>query len=226
MSLSESPEEEEVDTFETEKSASKVTPSLSPTSPPPLDILSVSPRKRTQTLPSLCGPPGFRTSRDPSWDRWSYLQETLEEQDEKTFSEDIFKILDLQKVTLFPDKQNSNDIDEGNDTIQERRRSSNGAVKPTEPQQIKVGPQAKPKENSKQSLPSLSRVEIVKLQPQSVTQKKGDNATEQQQLITRFGPKSLSLFLRQGNRSVDTGTFTGTKKLSHRLSSPEEPRLI
>ncbi|XP_027024750.2 rho GTPase-activating protein 25 isoform X1 [Tachysurus fulvidraco] len=186
MSLSESPEEEEVDTFETEKSASKVTPSLSPTSPPPLDILSVSPRKRTQTLPSLSGPPGFRTSREPSCDRWSYLQETLEEQDEKTFSEDIFKILDLQKVTLFPGKQNSNDIDEGNNTIQERRRSSNGEVKPTEPQ-------AKPKENSKQSLPSLSRVDIVKLQPQSVTQKKEDNATEQQQLITSLQQRNNEL---------------------------------
>ncbi|KAK3539202.1 hypothetical protein QTP86_029592, partial [Hemibagrus guttatus] len=194
-SLSESPEEEEVDVVsEAEKSASKVTPSsLSPTSPPPSDILSASPRKRTQTLPSMCGPPGIRTTRDASFDRWSYLQETLEEQEEKTFSEDIFKILDLQKVKLFPDKQNSNDKDEGKDTMQERRRNSNGPVKPTEPQQAKVEPQAKPRENSMQSSQPLSSVEVVKLQPLSITQKEGDSGTDQQQLITSLQQKNKEL---------------------------------
>ncbi|XP_058230711.1 rho GTPase-activating protein 25 isoform X3 [Hemibagrus wyckioides] len=195
-SLSESPEEEEVDVvFEGEKPASKVTPSsLSPTSPPQSDIMSASPRKRTQTLPSLCGPPGIRTTRDASFDRWSYLQETLEEHEEKTFSEDIFKILDLQKVKFFPDKQNSNDSDEGKDSVQEnRRRSSNGAVKPTEPQQAKVEPQAKPKDNSMQSSQPLSKIEIVKLQPVSVTQKQGDSGTDQQQLITSLQQKNKEL---------------------------------
>ncbi|XP_053510254.1 rho GTPase-activating protein 25 [Ictalurus furcatus] len=186
-SLSESPEEEEVDAFEAERSASNAatssSSSTSPASPPPVDTLSTSPRKRTQTLPSLGGMPGFRPSREPSWERWSYLQETLDEKDEKTFSEDIFKILDLQKVTLFPERQNSNGRDEGKEATQERR-SSNGAVKPAELPQLKVEPQAKPKENSKQSSTSLSREEIVKQQPQSVTQKQGDNTTDQQQLIT------------------------------------------
>ncbi|MCI4392907.1 hypothetical protein PGIGA_G00151330 [Pangasianodon gigas] len=194
LSFSESPEEEEVDTFETEGSASKVAPSSSssssPISPPPADI--GSPRKRTQTLPSMGAPPGFRASREPSWERWSYLQETLDEKEEKTFSEDIFKILDLQKVSFFPEKQNSNGKDIEKDAMPERR-SSNGAVKPTEPPQAKVEPQAKPKENLKQSSPSLSREEIVKQQPQSVTQKQGDNTTDQQQLITSLQQRNKEL---------------------------------
>ncbi|XP_017307403.1 rho GTPase-activating protein 25 isoform X1 [Ictalurus punctatus] len=195
-SLSESPEEEEVDAFEAERSASNAatssSSSTSPASPPPVDTLSASPRKRTQTLPSLGGMPGFRPSREPSWERWSYLQEALDEKDEKTFSEDIFKILDLQKVTLFPERQNSNGRDEGKEATQERR-SSNGAVKPAELPQLKVEPQAKPKENSKQSSTSLSREEIVKQQPQSVTQKQADNTTDQLQLITSLQQTNMEL---------------------------------
>lgn len=184
-SLSESPEEEEVDAFEASTVAASSSSSSSPASPPPVDVLSASPRKRTQTLPSMGGPPGIRATREPSWERWSYLQETLEEKDEKTFSEDIFKILDLQKVTLFPEKQNSNGKDEGKDPPQERR-SSNCAGKPTEPPRAKVEPQAKPKENLTQSSPLQSREETVKQQPQNVIQKQGDNTTDQQQLITRL----------------------------------------
>ncbi|XP_046697117.1 rho GTPase-activating protein 25 isoform X1 [Silurus meridionalis] len=192
-SLSESPEEEEVDTFETERSALKVTSSSSSfTSPPLSDDLSTSPRKRTQTLPSLGGPPSFRISRDASLDRWSYLHESLEEKDEKTFSEDIFKILDLQKVTLFPEKQNSNGKDEEKDGTQERR-SSNGAVKFAEPPLKKVEPQAKPKENLKQSSPSPSREEIVKQQPQIVSQKQPDSTSDQQQLITSLQQRNNEL---------------------------------
>lgn len=191
-SLSESPEEEEVDTFEVSTVAPSPSSSLSPASPPPVDVLSASPRKRTQTLPSLGGAPGNRSSREPAWDRWSYLQETLEEKDEKTFSEDIFKILDLQKVTLFSEKQNRNGKDEGKDVSQERR-SSNGAVKPTERLQAKVEPQTKPKENSKQSSPPTSKEEIAKLQPQRLIQKQGNNNNDQEQLICRLGinPKTF-----------------------------------
>ncbi|KAI5613383.1 rho GTPase-activating protein 25 isoform X1, partial [Silurus asotus] len=192
-SLSESPEEEEVDTFETERSALKVTSSSSSfTSPPLSDDLSTSPRKRTQTLPSLGGPPSFRISRDASLDRWSCLHESLEEKDEKTFSEDIFKILDLQKVTLFPEKQNSNGKDEEKDGTQERR-SSNGAVKFAEPPLRKVEPQAKPKENLQQSFPSQSREEIVKQQPRIVSQKQPDSTSDQQQLITSLQQRNNEL---------------------------------
>ncbi|XP_067295334.1 rho GTPase-activating protein 25 [Pseudorasbora parva] len=112
-SLSESPEEEEVDTPEEEKrdvwsseAGSEDTPlspssSLSPTS----DSWPDSPRKRTQTLPSLGCPPVGRTGREPGWERWSRFQESFNENDEKTFSEDIFKLLDLQKVTMFSGEQ-------------------------------------------------------------------------------------------------------------------------
>lgn len=116
----------------------------------------------------------------------------MEEKDEKTFSEDIFKILDLHRVTLFPEKQNSKDEgkNEGNDAPQ-KRRSSNGAVTFTEPPQAKVEPQTKPKENSKQNSLSLSKEEIVKLQPQIVIPKQGDSTNNQQQLISRLDLNSL-----------------------------------
>lgn len=112
----------------------------------------------------------------------------MEEKEEKTFSEDIFKILDLQKVTLFPEKQNNNGKDEGKDATQERR-SSNGAIKPTEPPQEKVELQAKPNENSMQK--SQSREELVKQQSQSVPQKPGENKTDQEQFIARLDLNSL-----------------------------------
>ncbi|TUG54634.1 Rho GTPase-activating protein 25 [Bagarius yarrelli] len=193
-SLSESPEDEEGDAFETEKSSSKVaSSSSSSTSPPPFDVLNTSPRKRTQTLPSLGGAPGFRTSRGPSNERWSYLQETFEEKDEKRrFLRTSSRFLDLQKVTLFPDRQNSNSDDERKDGMQDRR-SSNGEAKPTESLQDEVEPQAKPKENLNQSLQPLRRLEVVKLQPQAVTQKHGDNTINQQQLITSLQQRNKEL---------------------------------
>lgn len=113
-SLSESPEEEETDTPEEERKdlwssemGSEGTP-LSPSSPfsSATDTWPDSPRKRTQTLPSLGCPPVGK-DREPSWERWSRFQESFNENEEKTFSEDIFKLLDLQKVTLFSGGQKS-----------------------------------------------------------------------------------------------------------------------
>ncbi|XP_059404536.1 rho GTPase-activating protein 25-like [Carassius carassius] len=111
-SLSESPEEEEMDTLEEERkdlwsseTGSEGTP-LSPTSPfsSTTDMWPDSPRKRTQTLPSLGCPSVGKTVREPSWCRF---QESFNENEEKTFSEDIFKLLDLQNVTLFSGGQKS-----------------------------------------------------------------------------------------------------------------------
>ncbi|KAG1958219.1 rho GTPase-activating protein 25 [Pimephales promelas] len=123
-SLSESPEEEEVDTPEDEKrdewsseAGSEDTP-LSPSSSfsPSIDVWPDSPRKRTQTLPSLGCPAVVKTGREP-WDRWSRFQESFNENDEKTFSEDIFKLLDLQKVTLFSgEKSEKEKVDGQKDT--------------------------------------------------------------------------------------------------------------
>ncbi|XP_016409327.1 rho GTPase-activating protein 25-like [Sinocyclocheilus rhinocerous] len=114
-SLSESPEEEEMDTPEEERkdlwsseTGSEGT-SISPTSPfsSTTDMWPDSPRKRTQTLPSLGCPSVGKTVREPSWEHWSRFQESFNENEEKTFSEDIFKLLDLQKVTLFSGGQKS-----------------------------------------------------------------------------------------------------------------------
>lgn len=75
---------------------------MSPTSPTSDDWEGQSPRKRTQTLPNLTqGAAAARLARDESTFRWSRIQETCEEKDEKTFSEDIFKTLDLQGVSPF-----------------------------------------------------------------------------------------------------------------------------
>ncbi len=113
-SLSESPEEEEMDTPEEERKDLRSSesgsegPPLSPSSPfsSATDTWPDSPRKRTQTLPSLGCPPAGK-DREPSWERWSRFQESFNENEEKTFSEDIFKLLDLQKDTLFSGGQKS-----------------------------------------------------------------------------------------------------------------------
>lgn len=111
-SLSESPEEEEVDTPEEQRkelwSSETESATISPTEfSPTTDTWSESPRKRTQTLPSLGCPPVARIAREPNWDRWSRFPDSFNENDEKTLSEDIFKLLDLQKVTLFSGVQKS-----------------------------------------------------------------------------------------------------------------------
>lgn len=124
-SLSESPEEEEVDTPDTEQkrdewsseAGSEDTP-LSPSSAssPTTDPWPDSPRKRTQTLPSWSCPAGARTVREPGWERWSRFQESFNENEEKTFSEDIFKLLDLQKVTIFSQKSEQEKMEGQTDT--------------------------------------------------------------------------------------------------------------
>ncbi|XP_063051004.1 rho GTPase-activating protein 25 isoform X2 [Engraulis encrasicolus] len=108
-SLSESPEEEDAETDRTDGwgSDDRTPPpsGAAPTSPtsPSSDEWDQgpgqSPRKRTQTLPNLnrAAVPG-RLSRDDSMFRWSRIQES-DERDEKTLSEDIFKILDLQGMS-------------------------------------------------------------------------------------------------------------------------------
>lgn len=111
-SLSESPEEEEVDTPEEQRKELRSSESESTTLSPTefsvtTDTWPESPRKRTQTLPSLGCPPVARIAREPAWDRWSRFPESFNENDEKTLSEDIFKLLDLQKVTLFSEVQKS-----------------------------------------------------------------------------------------------------------------------
>lgn len=90
-SLSESPEEED----------DNDSPDLdrrrhSPLSSPPSDLRFESPRKRTQTLPTFNCPLTGVAAKVEMVNRWSRLQESLEEKSTGTFSEDIFKILDLR----------------------------------------------------------------------------------------------------------------------------------
>ncbi|KAM3867742.1 rho GTPase-activating protein 25 [Diretmus argenteus] len=94
-SLSESPEEEEDnDSPEPdggEESSSPVTPSSDPWQ---------SPRKRTQTLPTFNCPVTGLAAKADALNRWSRIQESGEEKS-GTLSEDIFKILDLHRSSLF-----------------------------------------------------------------------------------------------------------------------------
>ncbi|XP_010874931.1 rho GTPase-activating protein 25 [Esox lucius] len=103
-SLSESPEEEEdADTLEQNVLISNPQDRLqtydSPSSPSDSDPWSGSPRKRTQTLPTLKSPLQGSAGKLEAINRWSRIQEGNEE--EKSFSEDIFKVLDLQRSCLF-----------------------------------------------------------------------------------------------------------------------------
>ncbi|XP_062874046.1 rho GTPase-activating protein 25 [Trichomycterus rosablanca] len=189
-SLSESPEEEEPEAFESERRGSGVTLSSSPPPSPsyecPADVQSSGPRKRTQTLPSISG--GVRPSREPSWDRWSRLPEFLEERDEKTLSEDIFKILDLQKVTLFPERRGS----EEKDDPEQKKRNSNGEVKHTEPPETKTEPQAKPNEKSEQKVPVRNEEAAMQARP-NVSMKQEDATTNQPQLLNSLQQRNSEL---------------------------------
>lgn len=116
-SLSESPEEEEdTDTPGTEREASDSRPVASLSA---MDPWSGSPRKRTQTLPTLnCPTPSGKAGKVEALSRWSRIQESSEE---KTLSEDIFKILDLESSSLFGGTQKTGDAER--DRATERRGS-------------------------------------------------------------------------------------------------------
>ncbi|XP_041087806.1 rho GTPase-activating protein 25-like isoform X2 [Polyodon spathula] len=74
------------------------------------DLWTASPRKRTQTLPSR--KPSFGSQGEAEGGRAGVLNEDMwnllgtsppsSDPDKRTLSEDIFKILDLQRVSLFP----------------------------------------------------------------------------------------------------------------------------
>ncbi|XP_072521119.1 rho GTPase-activating protein 25 [Salminus brasiliensis] len=206
-SLSESPEEEDVDTPEIERrvqhsfdSGSEVAPlspsSPSSSSPTAVDTWSGSPRKRTQTLPSLGGPGVGKVSREPAWDRWSRLPECFEEKDEKTLSEDIFKILDLQKVTLFPGRQGSSEEKAGGEDPVPDRRGSDVAVRQVDPPEAKVVVVA---ECKPQGTPTLDKEERAKpiagaTPSQNLPASQVDNTSDQQQ--------QLIISLQQRNKEL------------------------
>uniref|UniRef100_A0A3B1JE42 Rho GTPase activating protein 25 n=1 Tax=Astyanax mexicanus TaxID=7994 RepID=A0A3B1JE42_ASTMX len=213
-SLSESPEEEEVDTPEIERrgqqsfdSGSEFGP-ISPSSPSSSsptgggDMWSGSPRKRTQTLPSLGGPAVGKVSREPSWDRWSRLPGCFDEKDEKTLSEDIFKILDLQKVQLFPGRQSSEDKPAAEDPVLERRGSDVTIVQENLPEAketvVATATDTKPQGSPQQSAPITAKEE--KATPttgaspsQNLTANQKDQSTDQQDLIVSLQQRNKEL---------------------------------
>lgn len=90
-SLSESPEEEEDQ--ESPGPFRSIPDSLLPL--PPSQDLNEGHRKRTQTLPTFACPLTGMAAKAEALNRWSRIQENFEEKS-GTFSEDIFKILDLK----------------------------------------------------------------------------------------------------------------------------------
>ncbi|KAK7933401.1 hypothetical protein WMY93_004297 [Mugilogobius chulae] len=91
-SLSESPEEEE---DQDSPGPLRSNPVLNSLLPPNQDLPMDSPRKRTQTLPTFACPLTGMAAKADALNRWSRLQESIDEKG-GTFSEDIFKILDLK----------------------------------------------------------------------------------------------------------------------------------
>lgn len=138
-SLSESPEEED-DNDSPDPDRGGGGPhntSLSPS----LDNRLGSPRKRTQTLPAFNCPLTGMAAKADAINRWSRLQETVEE---KTLSEDIFKILDLRSSgSLFSWPQITTEENEEKLTTQEgcdgTASSNAGSQKPNSDSQGSAG---------------------------------------------------------------------------------------
>jgi hypothetical protein len=180
---SESPEEEEEDTDNL--GAEPVTISIPqqphyPFSSSDLDPLSGSPRKRTQTLPTLnCPVPGSGRARKlEAMNRWSRIQESSEENGEKTLSEDIFKILDLQKMSLFGGAQKDWE-DRGT-----ARRGSDITVTSSKPSN---DPQQKSQSTTpeKKTEASTTVVPSSALQPDSKADQQEDSQGNSEHLSTR-----------------------------------------
>lgn len=95
-SPSESPEEEEDQDSPGPLRSNTI---QDPVLPPNLEC-SEAPRKRTQTLPTFNCPLTGMAAKAEAINRWSRIQESIEEKS-GTFSEDIFKILDLKTSGSF-----------------------------------------------------------------------------------------------------------------------------
>ena len=122
-SLSESPEEEEDDSPGPDRGNSSPRHTLQEPLSPSADDWSGSPRKRTQTLPTFNCPLTGMAAKAEALNRWSRIQESVEEKS-GTFSEDIFKILDLRSSgSFFGGAQTGSK--EGEDRLTARRGSDN-----------------------------------------------------------------------------------------------------
>ncbi|XP_024861356.1 rho GTPase-activating protein 25 isoform X2 [Kryptolebias marmoratus] len=124
-SLSESPEEEEKDIESPGPLRSESKPQALQQEPLSGggDDSFESPRKRTQTLPTFNCPLTGMAAKAEALNRWSRIQENTEEKS-GTFSEDIFKILDLRTSGSFFGASQTSSKDK-EDRLTARRGSDN-----------------------------------------------------------------------------------------------------
>lgn len=225
-SLSESPEEEEMDTPEEERkdlwsseTGSEGTP-LSPSSPflSTTEAWPESPRKRTQTLPSLSCPPVGKTGREPSWERWSRFPESFNENEEKTLSEDIFKLLDFQKVTLFSGVQKNEkegQVEGQKDTENKglHKTASDVVDKPvdaTKTQAQSTMPLPKPRQSLEVNPAAVSREKSAAPTAPAVQKNNAPQSenTDSTNIINRYGPIQVcSLFVMLRVRDLNKQTL-------------------
>ncbi|XP_031426283.1 rho GTPase-activating protein 25 isoform X2 [Clupea harengus] len=198
-SLSESPEEEDAEADRTDGWGSEDRPHVTPTTPtsPSSDEWGQSPRKRTQTLPNLIR--GATASRPPPRDealfRWSRIQESCDERDEKTFSEDIFKTLDLQGVSPFsPTREMEKEETEGPAAM-----DSEGSPKPPDLATSNIAPA--PKAQSARH-PDLSPVReepvgsATACQPQHTPDNQGESTGTSQHVISSLQKQNRELLAK------------------------------
>ncbi|XP_071778316.2 rho GTPase-activating protein 25 [Centroberyx gerrardi] len=189
-SLSESPEEEDDNDSPGpdggDCSPQNVPEPLSPSS----DSWLESPRKRTQTLPSFNCPLTGMAAKAEAVNRWSRIQETVEEKS-GTFSEDIFKILDLQRSSLFGSAQTTSK--EGEDRSTARRGSdttasyADGSSKPSNDSQLSQTLSDQPSVVQSLSLTGSGH------QSNNRSEKQEDGQQHSQQLIDSLQQKNKEL---------------------------------
>nr|XP_029494060.1 rho GTPase-activating protein 25-like [Oncorhynchus nerka] len=215
-SLSESPEEEEdTDTL----GPDPVTISIpqagpqqphAPSSSSALDPWSGSPRKRTQTLPTLnCPVPGMAGKLEAikCWNHINECSEEKGEKGEKTLSEDIFKILDLQRTSLFGEVQTKDGEDRGT-----ARRGSDITVtydditvpysKPSRDPQRK----SQPATPEKKTEARRAGVSSSALQPDSKVEQQEDRPGDTEHLVTSLQQRNreLSATVAELQSALDT----------------------
>lgn len=174
-----------------------------------MDLWSGSPRKRTQTLPTLnCPVPGMAGKLE-AIKCWSHINECSEEKGEKgekTLSEDIFKILDLQKTSLFggaqKDWEDRGTARRGSDITVTYDDITAISSKPSNDPQQK--PQSKTTEKKTEA--STAVVPSSALQPDSKADQQEDSQGNSEHLSTSLQQrnKELSATVAELQSALDT----------------------
>lgn len=177
-SLSESPEEEE-DSDSPAPNKGSYSPQNRPSSPSS-DHWQGSPRKRTQTLPAFNCPLTGMAAKAEALNRWSRIQETSEEKS-GTFSEDIFKILDLRgSGSLFGGS--SVKTEEGEETLTTQLESDSTGSSSAGSQNANSEAQA-----SLVTAPQKSVTEVPEDSSAQHLESRAEQQSSEQQLTERWG---------------------------------------